>query len=148
MKSLIFVMSILTSTSLLASTMEFNGVGNARLEGKVKTVQVACKMNGFNKDNFVKVGKEEFDISGNCENINGRMEVKTNGTVTASKNVMVLLNEQLLVQVKNDTKILVAEFGLSLEEAKNIVCKQDSNAVVVVADNLTDNISVNCIVFK
>jgi hypothetical protein len=128
------------STFAAHASMEFHGSGTLKLNRKQQNIQVSCKMNGYNKDNFIKVGTDVYAIDGNCEKIEGRLEVMTNGRATINKNLLVTLNRDDLQSIVQN----LGGIGLDPASLKDINCNATSNAFVIVADNLTNSMIGNC----
>ncbi len=144
-----FILILIAMTSLAQASSKLNATGKVKLGGKVHDVTIACKMSGLQKDNFVKLGTEVYtNLSGNCSDFNARHVVQVNGRVEAQKTIMVSLDEDFLKLVKQDKNVLKEEFNLSDAELAAIKCGNESNAFIMIGDDISMEIALNCATLK
>lgn len=104
-----------------------------QLNGQNQTVIVDLDFRRFR--GTIQVGNESFSLQGGSEqSVDAQLEVKTNGRVTVDKNLQLIFSA-------DDPKALRA----MVDNKKEVKCSAQSNAMILIGDNLTGSLVGNCL---
>lgn len=108
-----------------------------------KNVNVEVVYHTFSRQEKIAVGDEEYKVtSEGTSGFDGSRKVLENGRPVVDKNVSINMDPAALNQLRSDPQAVAKALGL--KNAAEFKCAPGDNALIIVGDNLTGEVSANC----